>query len=214
MAVLRPLQWINDRVLSFGRAFATVAIGLMVLAILIQVFMRYVLNNALPWPEEAARFLMLWMTGLIAPTAYRWGGFVAIDSIQAFLPRPIGTLLNISLLVISLIVLLIGAQLGYKHVFSGCLFKSSTLWLPFTLKLSVHIPFTEIDLTLCTRGRNVFSFEWGWTKMPLAISFLSLYVGVLLLISVNVELLLRELIKLFGGEDDLRPFAHAEVGAE
>ncbi len=39
----------------------------MVVCILIQVFFRYVLNNALPWPDEAARFLMLWMTGFIAP---------------------------------------------------------------------------------------------------------------------------------------------------
>jgi len=33
----------------------------MVIVILLQVFFRYVLNNALPWPDELARFLMLWM---------------------------------------------------------------------------------------------------------------------------------------------------------
>ena len=47
---------------ALGPAVAIVAIALMVLAILIQVFFRYALNNALPWPDEAARFLMLWMT--------------------------------------------------------------------------------------------------------------------------------------------------------
>lgn len=58
------------------------ALSVMVAVIILQVFFRYALNSSLPWPDEAARFLMLWMTGLIAPSAYRWGGFVAIDIIS------------------------------------------------------------------------------------------------------------------------------------
>ena len=71
LGVLTPLQVINDVVLKTGRGIAVVAMVLMVVAILIQVFFRYILNNALPWPDEAARFMMLWMTGLIAASAYR-----------------------------------------------------------------------------------------------------------------------------------------------
>ena len=81
------LQNINTFILRIGRQFAWIAILLMVIVIIIQVFFRYVLNNALPWPDEVARFLMLWMTGLIAPSAYRWGGFVSIDMLQRFLPK-------------------------------------------------------------------------------------------------------------------------------
>ena len=71
LAVLRPLQAVLDVLLRIGRSLATFAIGVMVLCILVQVFFRYALNNALPWPEEAARFLMLWMTGLIARCGLR-----------------------------------------------------------------------------------------------------------------------------------------------
>lgn len=63
--LLKPLEVVLDIVLRFGRWIAIVAIGLMVCAILLQVFFRYVLGNALPWPEEAAIFLMLWMLSLI-----------------------------------------------------------------------------------------------------------------------------------------------------
>lgn len=215
LALLRPLQTVNDVVLRFGKGFATLAVALMVFAILLQVFMRYVLNNALPWPEEAARFLMLWMTGLIAPLAYRRGGFVAIDMLEAALPRRISAVLSLVLLAISLMVLVVATQLGYKHVFSGCLFKSSTLWLPFTFKFSVPIPLTGLDLTLCTRQTGV-SFEWGWTKMPLAFSFLSLWVGVWLLLLVNIELILRSIVTMAGGGDRLRPQMDADlpVGAD
>ena len=89
------LEKINTFFLRIGRQFAWIAIFLMVVVIMIQVFFRYVLNNALPWPDEVARFLMLWMTGLIAPSAYRWGGFVSIDMLERFLPKIISTLLTL-----------------------------------------------------------------------------------------------------------------------
>ena len=54
--LLLPVQTFNDLVLPVGRGLAVICIGLMVVCILIQVFFRYVLNNALPWPDEAARF--------------------------------------------------------------------------------------------------------------------------------------------------------------
>ena len=102
------LQNINTFILRIGRQFAWIAILLMVIVIIIQVFFRYVLNNALPWPDEVARFLMLWMTGLIAPSAYRWGGFVSIDMLQRFLPKTLSNILIFLILIISLTVLLIG----------------------------------------------------------------------------------------------------------
>ena len=71
LGLLRPIELWNNVVLKIGRGIGIIAIALMVVAILIQVFFRYVLNNALPWPDEAARFCMLWMTGLMAPTALR-----------------------------------------------------------------------------------------------------------------------------------------------
>ncbi|MEM8662755.1 MAG: TRAP transporter small permease subunit, partial [Pseudomonadota bacterium] len=91
--LLWPLQLFNDITLRIGRWIAVVAVAAMVVAILTQVFFRYVLNNALPWPDEAARFAMLWMTGVIAPSAYRYGGFVAIDVISNALPKRVAATL-------------------------------------------------------------------------------------------------------------------------
>lgn len=187
LALLRPLQVVIDIVLKFGRGFATFAIGLMVVCILVQVFFRYVLNNALPWPEEAARFLMLWMTGLIAPSAYRRGGFVAIDMVAALLPRGIGTALNLCLLLLSTLVLVMGLQLGMKHINSGWMFSSSTLYLPLELI-----------------GQKGYKIKLAWMYM-------SLYVGLALLLVVNVELVLRALVGLLGGGDRLRPIPGDEL---
>ncbi|WP_136439778.1 TRAP transporter small permease [Pacificoceanicola onchidii] len=190
LALLRPLQWVNDLVLKIGRSIATIAIGLMVVCILVQVFFRYVLNNALPWPEEAARFLMLWMTGLIAPSAYRRGGFVAIDMLLMMLPRTVGALLSLLLLLLSGLVLVMGLQLGVKHINSGWLFASSTLYLPLELI-----------------GQKGFKIKLAWMYM-------SLYVGLWLLLMVNIELVLRALIELFGGKDRLRPLIDEDLVVE
>ena len=167
------VEKVNTFFLRIGRQFAWIAIFLMVIVILIQVFFRYILNNALPWPDEVARFLMLWMTGLIAPSAYRWGGFVSIDLLERFLPKVISTLLTLFLLAISLIVLIIGLELGLKHINAGWIFNSSSIKIPFHLI-----------------GGKAEPIKLAWMYM-------SLPIGIIFLISVNIELILRNILTNF-----------------
>ncbi|WP_169054164.1 TRAP transporter small permease subunit [Nitratireductor sp. XY-223] len=169
IAIIRPLAWINTMLLRIGRNIAWVAMGLMVLIIVLQVVFRYVLNDALSWSEEAARFLMLWMTALIAPSAYRWGGFVSIDLVHDMLPKRVGSILALILLLISLMVLVVAIQLGYNHVNSGWLFASQTL---------------KLDLS---------SMGWGIVRVKQAWMYMSVFVGVILLTIVNIELCLKTL---------------------
>jgi TRAP-type C4-dicarboxylate transport system permease small subunit len=193
MALLRGLLWPfqtwNDILLPIGRWISIAAIGLMVLAILVQVFFRYVLNNALPWPDEAARFCMLWLVGLMAPTAFRRGGFVAIDMLARALPFRAAQLLNLFLFLIALLVLVVALEIGWGEVtgFSGK-FKTASLYYPTAE---------------------------GWERMPRAWMMWSLVVGLILLVSVNVELILRTIIALLGGADRLPEIPESQsVGAE
>ncbi|MCP4317312.1 MAG: TRAP transporter small permease subunit [Hyphomicrobiales bacterium] len=165
--------------LRIGRTVAWVSMALMVLIIVLQVIFRYVFNNALPWPDEAARFLMLWMTGLIAPSAYRWGGFVSIDLVKDMLPLRIGRLLTLCLLFVSLLVLVVGLQYGIKHVNSGWLFASSTLKLPLEF----------IGL--------------GLVRLKLAWMYMSLPIGIFLMILVNIELSLKSIVGLIDPEQEI-----------
>lgn len=175
--IIAPLELVITYLLRVGRWIATAAVGLMVLIILLQVFMRYALNNALPWPDEAARFLMLWMTGLMAPSAYRWGGFVAIEMLQEFIGKRAGIILNLAILVVSLAVLVIALQLGMKHINSGWLFKSSSLKVPMQL----------------IGGESI--------RVPLAWMYMSIYVGFVGMTLVNVEMILKNLHMLFTDAD-------------
>ena len=171
--LLKGLVGFNTVLLKTGRQLAWIAIGLMVIIILIQVFFRYGLNSALPWPDEAARFLMLWMTGLIAPSAYRLGGFVSIEMLFRLLPSKIIKFLTLILLMVSLMVLVVGLNFGLKHVESGLLFYSSSLKWP------LHLIGMED------------------TKMKLAWMYMSLPVGLTLMTLINIELIIKNFIWLW-----------------
>ena len=175
LAAARLLNGLLTPLLAAGRWIGVLAIAVMVIVILIQVFCRYVLNSALPWPDEAARFCMLWMAGLMAPTAFRAGSFVAIDTIEAVLPKTAIRLLSLFLLCVSLAVLVIAVQIGWKEVNGiGGRFATASLYLPTSI-----------------------SFD-SWFRIPRSWMMTSLLVGIALLILVNIELLIRGLARLFG----------------
>ena len=177
--LLKGLVGFNTIILKLGRQLAWIAIGLMVVIILIQVYFRYVLNSALPWPDEAARFLMLWMTGFIAPSAYRWGGFVSIEMLFRMLPSRMVKIVTLMLLMISMLVLVVGLQFGLKHVESGWLFSSSSLKWPLHLI-----------------GMEAIRVKLAWMYM-------SLPVGLAMMTLVNVELIIKNFLWLWNPDLEL-----------
>lgn len=194
LAICNGLGLINGALLALARWIGAVCLGLMVVVILAQVFFRYVLNNALPWPEEASRFLMMWSTGLMAPTAFRRGGFVAIDMVIRMLPRLVATGLSVFLMAVTILVLWIALGIGWSEVTGlGGRFETDSLRVPVSLDLSV------------------------WMKVPKSWMMASLLVGVALLLLVAVELALRNLFALIRGPEGLRDIPDAVMlgsGAE
>ncbi|WP_295071116.1 TRAP transporter small permease [Tabrizicola sp.] len=184
LAICNGLGLINGAFLALGRWVGAVCLGLMVVVILAQVFFRYVLNNALPWPEEASRFLMMWSTALMAPTAFRRGGFVAIDMVIRLLPRLVATGLSVFLMAVTILVLWIALGIGWSEVTGlGGRFETDSLRVPVSLDLGV------------------------WMKVPKSWMMASLLVGVALLLLVAVELTLRNLYALVWGPEPLRAIA-------
>ena len=210
LGLLAPLQWSLNRVLAVCRWGAVIALVVMLAAVLYSIPMRYLLRDAPSWAPQLTLFAMQWMIALMAPVAYRRGGFVAIDMLERALPGRLSTLLTLLLTLVSLAVLIAALPHATAHVQSGCLFRSATLWLPFTLELAVPLP-GEAALTLCSGNDWAFGFEWGWTKMPNALAFVALKIGVILLIAVNAEMVLRLIARLLGGADRLAPIPDADL---
>lgn len=171
--VMAPVSWLNKLVIAISKQLAWVALLCMVIMILLQVFFRYVLNDALAWPDEAARLCMLWMTGLMAPFAMRTGGFVAIDMLPRALPNRLAQALTLFLLTLSVIVLIYAIQFGWKHTMGfGGNFASSSLKLP--------LDWIGMDMI----------------RLKLRYVYASLLFGVIFLFTVTIELILRSIITL------------------
>ena len=194
VAICNGFGQINGALLAAGRGIGAVCMALMVVVILAQVFFRYALGSALAWPEEASRFLMLWATGLMAPTAFRRGGFVAIDMVIRLLPRMVATGVSVLLLGLTLLVLWVALGIGWSEVTGlGGRFETDSLRVPAAFDLSV------------------------WVKVPKAWMMASFLVGVGLLFLVAVELVLRNIVTLLGRHADLRDIPQTVIlggGAE
>ncbi|KPF42121.1 TRAP transporter small permease [Rhizobium sp. AAP43] len=181
---------LNAALLTVGLWLGAGALGIMLFFMLMQVFFRYFLGNALAWSEEASRFLMLWMTGLMVPTAFRQGGFVAIGMIVDHLPRLLADVIALAFLLLSAVLLFVGMRIGWSEVTGiGGRFAMSAIAIPTSLDLST------------------------WMKIPRGWMMASLATGITLMFVVNIELILRAIVNLFG--ERLAPIPIAgQLGAE
>ena len=183
---------LNAAVLTLGLWLGAGALGIMLVFILVQVFFRYILGDALAWSEEASRFLMLWMTGLMVPTAFRQGGFVAITMILDIFPRAFGTIIALLFLGLSGGLLFVGMRIGWAEAAGlGGRFAMPAIAVPTSLDLST------------------------WMKVPRSWMMASLAAGVTMMFVVNIELILRGLLELFGRGERLQPITtFGGLGAE
>jgi len=151
---IRILSKFNLACAALGRSIAWVLVAAMVATILLQVFCRYVLNDALPWPEEVARAFMIWMMALVAGEAYRQGSFVAIDLLQHSLPKFISALLKLLLLMIATLVLYQLFTLGLEFFQRGfrtraASFHLSRAWIYLAMPVCFGTMFlVNIELVL------------------------------------------------------------------
>jgi TRAP-type C4-dicarboxylate transport system permease small subunit len=89
---------VNSLIRLFDRLIQAViatAVGLMLVVICLQVFCRFVLNSALSWPEEGARFLMIWSMFLAAAYVQRERGHVCFRFFADRLPESVDLVLRI-----------------------------------------------------------------------------------------------------------------------
>jgi TRAP-type transport system small permease protein len=72
--------WLFEQVLS-------VVIALLAIIVITAVFFRYVLHNSLPWSDELAGFLLVWVTFMGSITALERGKHINFDSLVLAFPK-------------------------------------------------------------------------------------------------------------------------------
>lgn len=103
----------------FDRALARVLDGVLalllaglVVAVFIQVFSRYVLQASVPWTEEVARYLLIYLTFIGAAVAVREHTHLRVDFVVVRLPqvaqRMIGLLMTVGIVISGVLLVIYG----------------------------------------------------------------------------------------------------------
>lgn len=141
------LSRVNDGIERIGKHAGLSLVAAMTIVILMQVVFRYVFNNALSWSEEVARYMMVWMTFLVAPIAYRKGLNVGLDLLGSVLPARAMAVLGIVIhvLVILLILALFRETIGMLD--RGLRITAQTFQVPmFYIYLAVPLGYAAMIL--------------------------------------------------------------------
>ncbi|KAB2850692.1 MAG: TRAP transporter small permease [Hyphomicrobiaceae bacterium] len=78
--VASVLAMISDAAARIGVIFVASVLFL-------QVVLRYVFNTGLPWPEEASRYVMIWVTMLAGSLLVRDEQLISVDFFDKFWPK-------------------------------------------------------------------------------------------------------------------------------
>lgn len=125
----RVAEWIAGiiRYLVIG------VLGLMTVLIFANVVLRYAVGSSIPWAEEAARYLMIWLTFLSSGAVMRQGGHISIDYLNRKLPPRIALLINLFNLVLILVCCVVLCYFGVRYAWMTQVQVTPTLRIPFGL---------------------------------------------------------------------------------
>lgn len=127
MPVLRRL---NDLLQKTATAIVATLMAAITVIIFAQVFGRYVLFYSLPWSEEMARYMMVWISALGAAVALRKGAHVGLDILVQRLPSPARMVVELLALLFALALTGVLAWFGFKLASFNMMQQSAAMRLP------------------------------------------------------------------------------------
>ena len=140
------LQRIDRGVVAVNRALLIAALGAMSVVVFINVLGRYLTDYSIPWAEEVARYLMIWMTFLGTGLVLRIGGHVAVDNLQDSLPVPGARAVRAAIVLLVAGFCAVGAWVGVSYVTRTWAQTTAVTEIPFAF-VAAAVP-TGLALTL------------------------------------------------------------------
>ena len=122
---------------------ATVLVGVIVVALTLQVFFRYVVRAPLFWSEELARFVLIWSVFAGATFAFRHRSHMSIDVVRYIVPaRFVGVVDIVGRLVMTAFFALL-ALISWQFVLRFADIKSAAMEIPLAV-VYIILPATSV----------------------------------------------------------------------
>jgi len=153
-ALIRILTAINRRCHRTSKALVIGMMAVMSVVILVQVFLRYVVKASLPWSEELARYLMVWIGLLGASLALQEGRHIEVTLLLERVPRRVRKVLTGIALLAVLWFLWLMLQQGYLLIGNIWLQRSPAMSIPMVIPyaaipVGAVLMIIQVLLTLC-----------------------------------------------------------------
>lgn len=104
-----------DRVNAFAEKLLAFILVVMALVVMLQVLVRFIFEQfTVPWSEEIAKYLMIWLTFIGSAIATRKAKLIAIDSVVFALKEKHGKVLKFFAHILSLVFYVILLAVGIE----------------------------------------------------------------------------------------------------
>lgn len=111
------MKKISNAVEKICGAMIVFSFSVMIVACVLQVFTRYVLNTSLSWTEELARYMFIWSNLLGAAICVRWGSHATVTAVFDLFPARVQRALRILIQAVvaglSLLLAIYGFRVAY-----------------------------------------------------------------------------------------------------
>jgi len=131
MAIDRAVRFLEE-------TCGVLALGIMFLAIIIQVIFRY-LFTPLVWPFELSIYMYICLIYLGAALAARHDSHVAFDVLFNALPEPVQRIASTILRVLGAVLLLALVPAGIQFMIQSHIMKSASLRIPWSFLVLVYL---------------------------------------------------------------------------
>lgn len=131
---MKILKFLNNRA---EEIFLVILMVIAVILVSMQIITRYLLHIPLPWSEEIARYLFLWLTWVGASYATKERKHVSIDVLYSQLPEKAQLVCRVITVIVWMAFLFMMSRLGIKltaSVASGgqiAVGSGIPMWIPY-----------------------------------------------------------------------------------
>jgi TRAP-type C4-dicarboxylate transport system permease small subunit len=149
----RTLHWLN----KFEEITSSVALSLMAVIIILQVFQRYVLQHSLDWPEELARYLFIYSVYVGSSYAASGRRHLEVTVVRTVFGKKLGNRFTIIAYIITVVFCGLMFVWGVKMVD----FVITTNQLAPALQFPMYIAYICLPLGFLLMGLRTIWVIWN-----------------------------------------------------
>jgi TRAP-type transport system small permease protein len=129
--MFNALDKIGNVISILSTAIARVVLLFIASIMVLQVILRYVFNAALPWPDEAARYCIIWVVLLVGNALLRDRELITVDFFDKFWPARLIRYRDLTYKVLLLFLLWILVKEGLTQAIYGLKTVTTALQIKF-----------------------------------------------------------------------------------